>query len=188
MRAISAGDEIELLPAAKALADELFPITQRNLARLGEWLPWATPTYSIDQMREFLREREVENAAGDALMTVIRFRGALCGSVALHQFDRPNRSTSIGYWLDGECQGRGLMTRCCAAMLDYLFDGLDIHRVTIRCGTGNSRSCAIPERLGFGREGVMREAEWINDRWVDLVTWGMLDRDWRARRTAALSA
>jgi hypothetical protein len=43
-----------------------------------------------------------------------------------------------------------------------------------RCGTGNHKSCAIPERLGFHREGMAKEAEWVNDRWVDLV---VLDED-----------
>jgi ribosomal-protein-serine acetyltransferase len=65
-----------------------------------------------------------------------------------------------------------------------LFDEVELHRVTIQCGTGNHRSCAIPERLGFSREGVLREAEWVNDRWVDLVVWGMLASDWRSRREA----
>jgi ribosomal-protein-serine acetyltransferase len=48
----------------------------------------------------------------------------------------------------------------------------------------NTKSCAIPERLGFMREGLIREGEWVNDRWLDLLTWGMLEHDWRARRTA----
>ena len=51
------------------------------------------------------------------------------------------------------------MTSSCAALLDYLFGELELHRVTIQCGTGNRRSCAIPERLGFTREGMLREAE-----------------------------
>jgi len=65
-------------------------------------------------------------------------------------------------------------------MLDYLFEELGLHRVEIRCGTGNTRSCAIPERLGFTREGLLREAEWVNDRWLDLLVWGMLEVEWRA--------
>ena len=72
-------------------------------------------------------------------------------------------------------------------MLDHIFDELGLHRVEIRCGTGNLRSCAIPERLGFTREGVVREAEWVNDRWVDLVVWGILEEDWRRRRAALYS-
>jgi len=56
-----------------------------------------------------------------------------------------------------------------------------MHRVEIRCGTGNHRSCAVPERLGFTREGVLREAQWVSGRWVDLVVWGMLEQEWKGR-------
>jgi ribosomal-protein-serine acetyltransferase len=70
-------------------------------------------------------------------------------------------------------------------MLDYLFGELKLHRAEIRCGRGNGRSCAIPERLGFQREGITREAEWVNDRWVDMVVWGMLEREWRAIRSTS---
>ena len=59
---------------------------------------------------------------------------------------------------------------------------LGLHRVEIRCGTGNLRSCAIPRRLGFTSEGVAREAEWVNDSWVDLFVWWMLEADWRRPR------
>jgi ribosomal-protein-serine acetyltransferase len=53
--------------------------------------------------------------------------------------------------------------------------------VEIRCGTGNRKSCAIPERLGFQREGVAREADWVSGRWVDLVIWSMLEDEWKKR-------
>jgi ribosomal-protein-serine acetyltransferase len=52
--------------------------------------------------------------------------------------------------------------------------------VEIRCATGNTRSCAIPERLGFSREGVLREAEWVNGRFLDLVVWSLLEQDYFA--------
>jgi ribosomal-protein-serine acetyltransferase len=41
------------------------------------------------------------------------------------------------------------------------------------------KSCAVPKRLGFVREGTAREAEWVNDRYLDLVIWGMLVQDWK---------
>ena len=70
---------------------------------------------------------------------------------------------------------RGVMTKCCAALLRYLFEELKLHRVCIRCGTGNTRSCAIPQRLGFRYEGLELEAEWVGGRWVDLVNWAILE-------------
>jgi ribosomal-protein-serine acetyltransferase len=65
--------------------------------------------------------------------------------------------------------------------VEYLFDEVGLHRVEIRCGTGNTRSRAIPQRLGFHHEGILRDAEWVNDRWLDLDVWSMLEQDWRNR-------
>ncbi len=72
------------------------------------------------------------------------------------------------------------MTGACRAMLEYAFRKLQLNRVTILCASGNLRSRAIPERLGFTREGVIREGEWLYDRFVDLIMYSMLAREWDA--------
>ena len=110
--------------------------------------------------------------------------GALAAFIAMHQIDWLRKSTSIGYWLDAQHKGRGVATEACRAFVNEAFTAYGLHRVEIRCGTGNTRSCAIPQRLGFTREGIAGEAEWVTDRWVDLVVWGMLERDWRRLRQA----
>src|SRR3712207_6857835 len=48
------------------------------------------------------------------------------------------------------------------------------NRVSIACATENKKSCAIPERLGFRREGVQRQAEWLYDHFVDHVIYAAL--------------
>jgi ribosomal-protein-serine acetyltransferase len=107
--------------------------------------------------------------------------GEFAGGIGCHAIDWANRNCSIGYWVDAAHQGNGIVTRCCASMLDYLFDELGLHRVVIECGTGNARSCAIPERLGFRREGIKREAQLVGGRWLDLAMWSMLESDWPRR-------
>jgi ribosomal-protein-serine acetyltransferase len=167
-------------------AAELFAVVERNRVHLRQWLPWVDFTESADDIRRFIQRALNQNQANQGPQAAILIDGRIAGSVGCHPIDWANKHCSIGYWIDSQQQGRGLMTQCCASFLDYLFDELALHRVTIQCGTGNARSCAIPERLGFTREGVMREAEWVNDRWVDLVVWGMLEQDWR--RTANVRA
>jgi len=49
----------------------------------------------------------------------------------------------------------------------------------IQCGVGNQRSCAIPARLGFTKEGVLRQAGLVGARWIDMVTWSILEDEWR---------
>jgi ribosomal-protein-serine acetyltransferase len=63
-------------------------------------------------------------------------------------------------------------------LLAYLFGELDLHRVVIQCGTENHRSCAIPQRLGFTKEGVLRQAQWVSGRWIDLNVWSLLRSEW----------
>jgi ribosomal-protein-serine acetyltransferase len=88
----------------------------------------------------------------------------------------------IGYWLAAPFQGRGIMTRACRAMVAYAFDTLRLQKVVIRCALGNTRSCAIPQRLGFKHEGIARQAEWLYDHFVDLNLFGMLASNWYAQQ------
>ncbi len=160
-------------------AEPVFAAVERNRAHLRQWLPWVDYTRTAEDVRHFIMRVQEQFNANQGPQTGIWVNGELCGSLGCHAIDWANRNCALGYWIDTAHQGRGLVTQCCASMIDYLFHELSLHRIEIRCGTMNFRSCSIPERLGFTREGVAREAEWVNDRWVDLVVWGLLDRDWR---------
>jgi ribosomal-protein-serine acetyltransferase len=71
------------------------------------------------------------------------------------------------------------MTKGCQALISYAFNDLELNRIEIRCATGNRKSCAIPERLGFVKEGVVRQAEWLYDHFVDHIIYGMLASEWK---------
>jgi ribosomal-protein-serine acetyltransferase len=92
--------------------------------------------------------------------------------------DWTHRSTALGYWLAEKHQARGFMTMACRAYVEHAFGKLGLNRVEIRAATENHRSRAVPERLGFKLEGVVRDAEWLYDRYVDHAVYGLLARDW----------
>jgi ribosomal-protein-serine acetyltransferase len=173
--------EIELRQIESRDAEQLFELTERNRAYLREWLPWVDHSHSTEDTRRFITGALSQYHANRGPNGAIWLDGAIVGSVGCHPIDWANHACSIGYWLDSGQQGKGIISKCCAALIDYLFDEMKLHRVVIQCGVGNTKSCAIPKRLGFTREGVTREAEWVNDRWVDLIVWGMLEQDWRRR-------
>ena len=170
---------IELRQFEMRDAEAVFAVADRNRAYLREWLPWVDRTHSADEIRDYIAARLEQFEAHQGPSAAIWLNGAIVGAIGCHPIDWANQHCTLGYWIDAACQGNGVMTRCCAALISHLFEEMAVHRVTIQCGTGNVKSCAIPERLGFTREGMMREAEWVNDRWVDLVVWGMLARDWK---------
>ena len=88
----------------------------------------------------------------------------------------------IGYWLGEEFQGKGIMTAASRILIHYAFDEFQLNRVEIRCAVGNTRSRAIPERLGFIQEGMIGDGEWLYDHYVDLIVYRMLAREWTAHR------
>ncbi len=69
------------------------------------------------------------------------------------------------------------MTACCRALVADGFERWKLNRVTIECATDNTRSRAIPERLGFKLEGIVRGIEWLHDRYVDHAMYGLLKED-----------
>ena len=152
------GDEIVLSLLAAKHAERLFELTDRNRRQLRRWLPWVDAAKSARASRLFIDSALKQNRRKDGFHCGIWFRGALAGVIGLHRIDWPNRTAAIGYWLGAGFQGRGLMTRSCAALVAHCFSKLGLNRVEIRCATANVRSRKIPQRLGFKKEGVLRGA------------------------------
>ncbi len=61
------------------------------------------------------------------------------------------------------------MTRACQGLMCYGFDELNLNRIVIYVAAGNFKSRAIPERLGFQQDGVLRQSIWMYDRFFDLI-------------------
>lgn len=176
---IQAGAGIELRHVSMADCAELYAAIDGNRAYLRQWLLFLHDGFSEKDLVEFVRAKELENAAGVSLTTAIRVDGKIRGVIGLHKINQRDRNTSIGYWLDAAHQGRGIMTRACRVIVTEGFRSYGLHRIEIRCATGNTRSAEIPRRLGFVEEGILREAEWLHDRWVDLRVFGMTESDWQ---------
>jgi ribosomal-protein-serine acetyltransferase len=170
-------DEIELRLVEEQHAQEIFNLTDTNRQHLREWLPWLDQTRSVADTLAFIASCSRQFSENGGFQAGIWFKHHLCGMIGLHGIDRPNRSTSMGYWLDASHQGKGIMTASCRVMINHAFRELDVHRVVIRCATKNRRSRAIPERLGFALEGVARQSEWLYDHFVDIANYGLLRTD-----------
>ncbi|MGC9943525.1 MAG: GNAT family protein [Verrucomicrobiota bacterium] len=159
-------------------AEELFRLVELDRVYLREWLPWLDGSRSIQDTLNFIEFSQKQFDSKVALQVCIRYQNKAAGVIGFHHFDWVNRSATIGYWLARDFQGRGIMTRSCASLTNYAFAGLGLNRVEIRCAVKNQKSRAIPEKLGFKNEGTVRDGAWLYDKFVDLVTYGMLSREW----------
>jgi ribosomal-protein-serine acetyltransferase len=163
-------------------AEPLLLLVDANRPYLRRWLPWLDMTKNIDEMIAFVESALRQHTSGLGFQTGVWYAGELAGIIGYHHLEWANRSTCVGYWLAERYQGHGIMTKACNSIVEYAFDDWRLNRVEIRCAMENVRSRAIPERLGFKTEGVLREAEWLYDHYVDHVVYGMLAKQWLGSR------
>jgi len=159
-------------------AEELFALIEENREFLKNWLPWLDNNRYFQNTVDFIHISQLQYERSETIQFVLVYKGRIAGIVGFHRIDWMNRLTSIGYWIGEEFQGHGLVTKACARVLDYSFGKLGLNRIEIRCATDNFKSRAIPERLGFKEEGLIRQAEWIYDHYVDHIVYGMLESEW----------
>lgn len=170
------GAELRLLEHHHAR--ELFALIDRNRSYLRRWLPDWDVQRSLDDCKTLIKSSLEQLASNGGFLLGVWHQGRLAGAVGAGRFDWENRSTMVGYWLAESSQGKGLMTGACRAVVDYLFSELKFHRIEIRCAADNPRSCAVPKRLGFSKEGVLRQAQAFDDRFLDIEVYALLNEDW----------
>jgi ribosomal-protein-serine acetyltransferase len=156
--------------------DELHALIERNRDDLARWLSWAQrPT--VESTREHIARALAREQESGAVECAIVLSGRIVGDVGLY-VDRVNNSGAIGYWLDQDHRGQGVMTAAARALVRHGFDQLALNRVAIHTDVLNRGSRAVAERLGFQLEGVARQAYRIDDgRYSDDAVYSLLAAD-----------
>lgn len=171
--------DIELRLLDNNHVEEMFKSTDSCRNHLRKWLPWVDGTKTSEDTKNFIEMTKKQFASGNGFQAGIWYKGEFSGVIGYHGIDWSNKSVSIGYWLDERYVGKGIMTKACRAFVDYAFNDLKLHRVEIRCAENNYKSRAIPERLGFTKEGLIRQSEWLYDHYVNHFVYGMLASEWK---------
>lgn len=169
-------DGYELRRFRERDAEELHTLIERNRIELAKWLSWAQEPNTRDTRAYVARVHDAERD-GRRLQRAIVCGGSLVGDVGLF-IERENATAAIGYWLDLEHRGRGVMTAAVRELARYGFAELALRRIEIRTDVLNVGSRAVAERLGFQFEGILRESyRVVADRYSDDAVYSMLASD-----------
>lgn len=169
--------EILLKLPALEHAQELFALVDRNRQFLRECLPWVDYNLSVEDSRSFIEECRKNFEKGQGFSALIFYQGKLAGTVGLHQIDMINKKAEVGYWLSQDHHGKGIMRRSCCVFISYVFEAFQLHRIEISCAADNRASQRIPEDLGFKREAILREATFLNGKFIDTIIYALLSTD-----------
>jgi RimJ/RimL family protein N-acetyltransferase len=169
-------ERLLLRPMGPADAADLH--ARRNDPAAAELQAWEVP-YPLERAERLLEANaRLGGPANDDWYTIgVDAGGSPIGDLAVHLTWR-GRSAEIGYTLASDHWGRGYAVEAVGALIEYLFEGLDVTRISAMLHPGNLASAQVLERCGFLFEGHTRSSYWVGDENSDDHIYGMVREDW----------
>lgn len=172
-------DRLLLQPIDPGDGPEIWLAVNGSRAFLQRWLPWVQFHTDPAASTRFAEACAADWDQGRALRFMIRERSSriVAGVVGLESCVHLHRSCDLGYWLRKDSTRRGLMTEAARAGIEFAFRHMGAHRVRVAAATDNHPSLHVIARLGFRFEGIARQAEWCDGRWLDHAMFALVATD-----------
>ena len=162
--------------------DSLVTAVRASLPELIKWLPWATDSYNRLEGMRFLRDSSAawkDRRAYDYAVRSTKYPDEHLGNVSIWATSKQYGVGEIGYWIRTDKVHKGIGTAATRAMVELGFGDLRMHRLTLRIAIGNRGSERIAEKLGFTKEGVLREVLTLNGKRVDHTLYSILKHEYQ---------
>lgn len=175
---------LELRPVAPGDEEAIFSLLSDE--RVVRYMLF--PLFTRERARAFVANVQLPPAAGQPQQLVLgiaeRSGGelvGLCGLVLKPELEEGE----VWYLLQPERWGRGLVTEGVRALVDHGFRALALHRVWASCLPENPASVRVLEKVGFRREGLLRQNLRIHGEWRDSYLYALLATEWKDRSEGA---
>ncbi|MCX5387284.1 GNAT family N-acetyltransferase [Streptomyces sp. NBC_00083] len=171
-------DRLRLRPFTENDAGPLFALHSNSyVMRYWDSPPWTEPA----RAKPFIATcRKMADEGTGARVAIDRASdGAFIGWCGLTGWNPVFRSASLGYVFDEAAWGHGYATEAAHALLRWAFDALDLNRVQAETDTRNVASARVLEKVGFVREGTLREDCVVNGEVSDSWVFGLIRREWQ---------
>ncbi len=148
---------------------------------------WSTPPWqSIDEAAKLVARDQAALLQGDYLRLGLELQsgGELVGHCCLFSFNEQSKRCEIGYGMARQYWGQGLMHEALQALVEYAFTTLQLNRIEADIDPRNQGSANSLARLGFVKEGHLRERWIVNGEVSDTGLYGLLKSDWLRARNA----
>lgn len=165
-------DRLVLRRYVREDAEQLAEVVPRNVPHLERFMEWTKhEPQTVEQRREFIDAENVKFDAGEGYtMGIFDLDGQLIGGTGFHVKDDPER-LEIGYWIDQDHEGRGLVTEAAIALTRVALEFAQSPIVDISHAPENTRSAAIPQRLGYELQPIEGHDCHDSGQTVHAVTW-----------------
>ena len=175
-------ERLLLVPIDASDGPDVWNAVSNSRAFLQRWLPWVQFATDPAASNHFADACSADWEHGRAVRFIIRERThkKLLGIVGLETCMHLHQSCELGYWLRRDATGKGFMHEAVQATLEFAFRSMGAHRIRVAAATDNHASLRVIARTGARFEGIAREAEWCDGRWLDHAVFSILVSDPRA--------
>lgn len=157
----------------------------RNREYLKPWEPIREEAFYTEQgwRKKLIKLNELHMMSlGFYCLITERESGNMLGTVSFSNLCRfPLHSCNVGYSLDKDAQGRGIMRRALQIACNWMFEAQNLHRIAAGYMPDNRRSEAVLKAVGFKKEGYARDYLLINGRWEDHKLMALINPEWREK-------
>lgn len=167
---------------------QLRPLSDADLAGLFSFRSnpetmryWSSPpTTNISEVEKTITEAQKSFETGEylALSILRKSDDRFVGFCTLFDFHRSNQRAEVGYGLDRPFWGQGYMNEALIRLVQYAFDELSLNRLEADIDPRNIASAKTLKRLGFVKEGHLRERWIVAGEVSDSDIYGLIRKDW----------
>lgn len=152
------GERVLVRPLRPGDGAAVWEAVEESRAQISPWLPWVEKMLALDDCEAAARRGAARWQTREDLMVSVweQGTGRYLGGSGLHRIDWAVPAFEIGYWLRTSAWGRGYISETVQVLCRFALETLGANRVEIRCDGRNERSMAVPRRLGFMQEAVLR--------------------------------
>jgi len=179
------GERIVVRPYRESDVQDLFEAVAESRDHLRPWLPFADAHQSVEESRDWIIHTLAQWLLREDLTMGIweSATNRYLGGTGFHVHNWDTGYFEIGYWIRASAEGHGYITEAVGLLANYAFDRLKANRLEIRCDELNVRSAAIPQRLGFVREGCLRnDATAPDGRIRNTLVFSLIPGEWQNKR------
>src|SRR5579871_6301489 len=171
------GEKVRLRGVEPTDAETFF---QWNLdSDMGRNFAFVWPPISQALVKKQVEEMAQKTLEEDAFIWVIEdMSGRAVGSITTHHCDRRNGVLGYGINIAVEHQRQGYASEAIVMILKYYFEELRYQKVAIQVFSHNEASMALHEKLGFVKEGTLRQMIYTGGQYFDLLCYGMTKAEW----------
>lgn len=165
------GIQVKMLE--KRHGPEFFAFIEKGRANFEEWIPFVSKVKSLEQTEAKIEAFLDMFKNGTGYFWCLWEKKRIIGLVLIKDINEETKSAEIGYMLDKDFEGQGLVRKSCELMLDYIFSELGMSKIILCCDENNHRSIKVAKHFHFELEGTLKQNMLINGKLRNTMHWAL---------------